>query len=478
MAGVGFELRRLMRTDNLTGLVRAYAHASVVSSGPWLLTVISLATITWLVIDYGTMPELELFRTILIYNFAFSLTLTSPVALLTSRFLSDQIYLKNVELAPGMLLGSLVINFAIQGPIAVAYYALVPDIPSDLAVLAVVNYLTIVALWQIAVFLTALKDFRTITIAFACGIVVATIASIDLASAHGAMGLLGGFTIGLSLIIFIVIARIFAEYRYSLKRPFAFLAYCGSYWQLPLAGLLYGAAIWVDKWIMWFAPEGTRPVAGMATHPFYNSAMFFAYLSIVPALALFMIMTETAFFERYVAYYRTIQRHGSYRQILELQKEISDTLSGNLRNLIVLQGSVTFIAIVIAPQILEMFGAAYHHIGVFRIGVLGAFFHALFLFATIVLTYFDLRRDVLIVNAVFLVGNAAFTFLTWGLGFAYYGYGYFLSALIAGCLALGITWVRLGRLPYLTFVVCNPSVSRPQSAQSRSALAKIETVGN
>jgi uncharacterized membrane protein len=35
MAGIGFELRRLLRKNTLLGLVEAYAYAGVIGSGPW-----------------------------------------------------------------------------------------------------------------------------------------------------------------------------------------------------------------------------------------------------------------------------------------------------------------------------------------------------------------------------------------------------------------------------------------------------------
>ena len=34
MAGIGFELRKLLARDNLLALLRAYAYAGVISSGP------------------------------------------------------------------------------------------------------------------------------------------------------------------------------------------------------------------------------------------------------------------------------------------------------------------------------------------------------------------------------------------------------------------------------------------------------------
>lgn len=34
MAGIGFELRRLLRKNTLVGLIEAYAYAGIIGSGP------------------------------------------------------------------------------------------------------------------------------------------------------------------------------------------------------------------------------------------------------------------------------------------------------------------------------------------------------------------------------------------------------------------------------------------------------------
>ena len=45
MAGIGFELRRMLRKDTLLGLVQAYAYASVIGSGPWVLSIVGILLI-------------------------------------------------------------------------------------------------------------------------------------------------------------------------------------------------------------------------------------------------------------------------------------------------------------------------------------------------------------------------------------------------------------------------------------------------
>ena len=43
MAGIGFELRRILAEDTYTSMVKGYLYSTVISSGPWLMSVLSLA---------------------------------------------------------------------------------------------------------------------------------------------------------------------------------------------------------------------------------------------------------------------------------------------------------------------------------------------------------------------------------------------------------------------------------------------------
>lgn len=105
MAGIGFELRRLTQRDDLMGAVQGYVHSALVSSGPWLFTVIAIAAINIFSQSWASPSELADFRIAIIYSFSFSLVLTGPVMLVATRYLADKIYGASVEQAPGMMLG-------------------------------------------------------------------------------------------------------------------------------------------------------------------------------------------------------------------------------------------------------------------------------------------------------------------------------------------------------------------------------------
>lgn len=459
MAGIGFALRRLTQRDDLLGIAQGYTHSAIVSSGPWLFTILAVGSINLFGIELTSLPELQTFRIVLIYNFAFSLAFSGPVLLVATRYLADMIFRKEVVQAPGMLLASTLILLGSQALIVVPFYTLAVDLAPAIVGAALMNYFLVTGIWMVNVFLTALKDYRSITLAFFVGMLAGGVAALGLAETLGAFGILMGFNLGLALIYFALVARVFAEYPYRIERPFRFLGYFRRYWDLALSGLIYNLAIWVDKWVMWFAPEREVMPSGFISYPIYDGAMFLAYLTIVPAMAVFIVNIETRFFESYQRFYRDIEHHANYARIEQNHQGLMQALLAASRNVIVLQFCLCVTAILVAGPLFDFAGIAPLQIGIFRFGVLGALFHVLMMFVGIILAYFDLRRVMLALQAFYLVTNGLFTWVTLGLGFAWYGYGYFLASLVTLVLGYGLCAWHVGRLPFLTFVRNNASVS-------------------
>ena len=458
MAGIGFALRKLTRRDDLIGIIQGYAHSALAATGPWLFTVAALGAISALTSGGAPVAEIVEFRLVVIYNFAFSLVATGSVMMVATRYLADSIYLKRVEGAIGLFLGTFVLAAAVQLPAVLGFYLVFAELDLAMRLLAIANFFVVSGIWVVSVFLSALKDYASITRSFFLGMVIAAVGAAALAGPLGAPGLLAGFTGGLAVILFALAGRIFTEYPYRVEKPFAFLAYFRKYWDLALAGLVQNLAIWVDKWVMWTAPERDVHPAGFVYYSHYDSATFLAYMTVVPAIAGFVISVETGFFEKYLRFYRDIQRHVTYARIVENQQALVDQVLRGIRNLVILQGSVCFACIAAAPVLFEWSGIPAPQLAMFRIAVMGSFFHVLVMSLTVVLSYFDLRRAVLTVNAVLLLTNGAFTWITLQFGFAYYGYGFFVSAIVTFVVAAVMVGHCLGQLPYLTFVKNNTSV--------------------
>ncbi len=455
MAGIGFALRRLAQQDTLNASLRSQVHAAAVTSGPWLFTVLALAGVELFGAGFLEREELRVFSVVIIYNFAFSLVISGPVVLVVTRHLADKIYARDVEGAPGMLLGALCVLFAMQAVVGVPFYFLAVEMTAGERLLALAGFFLVGGIWLVSAFLSALKSYGSITAAFGFGMATAYALATLLAPRYGAPGMLAGFTAGLAVLFFGLTARVLAEYPYRATDPFGFLPAILRYWEFVLFGFFYNAAIWVDKWIMWFAP-GRMVIAGsMPSHPTYDGAMFLASLSMAPAAALFLIVVETRFFESYLRFYRSIAGHGTAQEIRRNHWEILRVLTEGFRNVAVLQAAVCCLFIMAAPGLIGMARGGLELVPTFRFGVHGALFHTLLLFVIAIISYFDLRGVLLAVSIVFFVLNASLTWMVMELGIGYSGYGYFLAALLTLAFAYAMAARCILRLPYMTFIANN-----------------------
>lgn len=465
MAGIGFELNKLAKRDDLTGIIGAFVYSAFATTGPWLFTVIALACITLLyssgaAVDPDSLALMN-FRGIIVYNFSFSLVLAAPIFLVMTRYLADQIHVKDVTAVPAVMFESLLATYLLQLPVAVWLYGFYVDMPLGLRLNGFANMYLVASVWLLGVFLTALKDYVAVSWAFLSGLAIGIAASYFLSADYHATGMMTGFNIGLAITVFWLIARILSEYPYLLNVDFALKPYFKRYWELLLAGLFYNAAIWVDKWIMWFAPEATILPSNLRFYPDYDNAMFLAFLTLVPSFALFVFNVETHFFHHYRRFYRSILDHASLKQIRKLFRAILGSIYEGARNLILIQGTICLLAILLAPKIFEAINILYMQLGIFRLGVLGAFFHGLMLFATIIMQYFDCRRSIMWIYLYFFASNSVLTLgIMWYFGFEYYGFGYFLSAASSFAISGIALFSHARNLPYHAFITNNNSVRK------------------
>lgn len=459
MAGIGFALKRLTGKDDLLGIGRAYVHATMASTGPWLFTVLSLGAISVLYLNYFTVNQLIDFRIVVVYNFGFSLVLSAPVYMVVTRYLADHIHKKDVTHVPTTMLHSLVLLYFIAIPLAFYYYGFYTEMDLDMRLSAIVNLFLISPVWLLGVYMTALKDYKSVTRAFGVGMSLAIAFSYILKFDYGAVGMLNGFNIGVAWIAFSLIGKIFAEYPYTLVKETKLRDYFAKYWELAVGGLFYNAAIWADKWLMWsYAPEAVTLPSKMTYYPNYDSAMFLSYLTIVPAMAIFIFSIETSFFTRYQRFYYDILEHKPLSVVRKNHRDIISNLFASARNFFIIQGAITLVSILVAAKIFEVMHINYLQIGIFRLGTLGAFFHVLMLFELIALSYFDCRKITLWIQGAYLVLNSVLTLVTIHIGFPLYGYGYFASSMIMFLVTTLALFSHLRNLPYHAFITTNNSL--------------------
>jgi polysaccharide biosynthesis protein PelG len=451
-------LRELARRDDAPGMLLSYAQATLITSGPWLMTVAAVAAVSRLGLDYVDLQTMAVFRSILIYNFALSLVLSGPVLLVATRFLADSRYSGADGFGRGILVSALALVYGVGASAALPFYGLASDLAPAVRIAAVANYFVVAGIWVGAMFQVEQRDIRTMTGVFAVGLAAAVAASIALSVHLGMAGLVWGFTGGLAIVKFALVADVLHRYPGGPIQLTALLGKFRPYRHLAAAGIAAPVAVWGDKWVMWLSQEGRAFGGFMRQYPLYDSTMFLAFLTMVPTIALFAIFLKKDFLQHYRAFYRSIEQHDTWEQIGRNHRRIVRSLMEGSRRLLVLQAVVSATAVVLAPGIIKLAGLHYVQIGMFRLGTLGAGFHIGFLCISILLLYFDLRRPYLWLQLLFAVMSIALTAALLPLGFPFYGLGYFTASVLGFGIALVTLHRAVARLPYLTFVANNPSV--------------------
>lgn len=458
MAGIGFRLKKMLMEDTYASIVKAYLYSAVISSGPWFLSILCLSFLgilsPFVFQGQGTaLLKWEIFGATIVYIFAFSLITTGLFTLVITRFLADKIYLGEDTAIPSTFVSMTIVMIIIQALTGVTFF-LFSNQNFIYASLATTLYVIISCLWIALIFLSASEKYHFITLFFFIGSVVSFVAALLGGKFWDLEGFLAGYTLGQAIIFFGFTYVIFDEFGPPHSLSFEFIEYFEKYYELIFIGALYYVAIWGDKFIFWFSEKGQQIAGLFYNFTTYDSPLFVAYITIVPALAIFLLNIETGFYTEYRAFYEYVMTKKSYQKIHEKKNNMRTLINHSLLELLKVQGMLTFLVVYFAPGILSGLRiTAPLSIQIFRYGAIGAFFHAYVLIMTIILLYFNLRRDTLIIIGLFACTNIGLTFWTKIAGPQYYGLGYLIACGLSFLLSGYFLHRRLNELEYLTFSV-------------------------
>lgn len=446
MAGVGFALQELTKQDNLLGKGRAWLQALLMTSGPWLLTILAIGSIFLLTQGQERGSIIE-FRIILTYNFSLSAVLTAPFAMLATRALADLIFEKEIEKSGSLLVKNLLISQIILFPVGIFFYCFVFNLPTYSIINALFNLHLLGMLWVTSIFLTAVQRFSVATIAFMAGLMITVIGIVFIIPQITTTLALLCFNIGLLIIVGCCLGVVLGDYRLS-SDTMRLLPLFRSYWTYVIGAFCYNAGLWVDKWLFWVAPDSAvLEESGLRYHAAYDTAIFFSLFSIIPAIVYFAIHFETRFFRRFHNYMNTLLKKGTYSDIKNAEGKVNRSMMRGMRSIVVIEGSFCVLLILYAPYIFSLPGFDFLHVNIFRIGVVAAFFQVLTLSLAIILSYFDDRYGYLISQLLFVIINLLATLATLSIGFESYGYGVFVGSF---CSFLYIALRVAGKMGTLT----------------------------
>ncbi|VXC07221.1 exopolysaccharide Pel transporter PelG [Pseudomonas sp. 9Ag] len=454
MAGIGFELRKILSRDSYTATLRAYVYAGLISSGPWVLSIISVMVIG--VMSLGVVvPEL-LIRQFLVsvtYLMASSLIFTGGAQLLFTRFISDRLFEKRQELILPNLIGILLVITISSGVLGFLLLSLLFDQPFLYRLLMLANFVVLCNLWLTIIFLSGMKAYNRILLVMVAGYSLMVLCSFLLRFLK-LDGLLLGLLIGHASLFFMFLFDILREYPAKQLVAFDFFKRKQVYVSLMLTGLCYNLGIWIDKIVFWFNPSTSSHVIGpLRASMLYDLPIFLAYLAIIPGMAVFLVRIETDFAEWYDRVFSAIRGGETLQHIGQLKQQLILSVRQGLLEICKVQGLTVVLLFLIAPKLLAWLGISAYYLPLFYVDLIGVSIQVVFMALLNVFFYLDKRSIVLELCLIFVLLNAVLTVASQHLGPSFFGYGFTLSVLT--CVLLGL--VRLSSsledLEYETFML-------------------------
>ena len=454
MAGIGFELRKILARDSYSSTLRAYVYAGLLSAGPWVLSIISVMLIG--IMSIGVVFPEMLVRQFLVtttYLFATSLIVTGGLQVFFTRFVSDRLFEKKPHVILPNLLGIMLISTIGAGLLAFVLLWWLFDEPFLYRLLVLTNFVTLCNLWLVIIFLSGMKQYNRILLTMLGGYSLMVVSSF-LLRPWGLNGLLFALLLGHATLLFVFLFDILREYRADKLVAFDFLDRKQVFLSLLLSGVCYNMGIWADKFIFWFNPMTSEQIIGpLRASMLYDLPIFLAYLSIIPGMAVFLVRIETDFAEWYERLFDAVREGQTLQHIAQLKSEMTIAIRQGLQEICKVQGITVVLLFLFAPKLLEWLGISHFYLPLFYIDLIGVSFQMLLMALLNVFFYLDKRAIVLELSALFVLLNIALTLLSQYLGPSFYGYGFTVS--LACCVLLGMMRLNktLDDLEYDTFML-------------------------
>jgi uncharacterized membrane protein len=472
VAGIGFELRKMIdQREGFIARVRAYLCAGLISSGPWIMTILTLSALSMGAPRLGVNDDFAMFRALVTYAFAFSLIVQGIGQMAVTRRVADHLYRKEYGRVLPAFSACLLVTALLQTAIGGAFCA-VARFPLALSVVATSLYVIVSLSWLALIWLSVAREYDEVLRAYVYGMLVSVLALAAVGWNGGTAGLLGAYAAGQAFTLLLLLRTIVHGMDTGGARDFSVFSSLREFPPLVGVGLTYNLAIWADKMVFWFS-DGQQAHWLVRFHPLYDTCCFLAYLTVVPALAVNLIRLETSFYEHYRAYYGAILGGMPLATIERKRERMFEDLRESCIRLVRVQGAITVLCIVFAPQIMDLLEMPDVSVRIFRLTALGALFHVLMLITILMQLYFDLRNQAFISSVVFLVLNASLAAWSVGEGIHSYGVGYAAASLLSLLLAYTLLTRSLEKLDFYTFTN-QPIGEDPAGAAAHAAERKAE----
>lgn len=457
MAGIGFELVKRLKEGSYLGLVRAYGLTALIGSGPGLLIIFGLGLVCFFSLfatpSANTVRE---FLTIVIYLFSGSMLASAGLQYTFVRFVADKVFLKEFDTITPNFIGVLFLQFmlslSIALPVVVYFFSHYSWL---LKTLLVSNFILLSLSWIATVLLTGLKSYRRILWAFVFGYSLMIIVHFIFEQRQNELiFLLLEFLLAQFVLLVLLLHTILDFYPTNELIQFEFLDKKNFYYSLVFANFFYTLGFWIDKYLFWFNQDTSYstfpPLRASAV---YDFPMFIAFMSIIPASAVFMLQMESKFSLIYPQVMEAIFKRKNLAEIDLICNQL--VLAGRqaLYSLLKTQACVIIILFLLSSWMFETYHLLPVSWNLLFVLIIGAGLNAILWALLSILYYMTKYLQALYISLVFVVSNGIFTQLSLYAGPWYFGYGYCFSLLLSIAFALALLNKDFKDIGYSTFMM-------------------------
>ena len=453
MAGIGFALRRSLASDSYLGLLRAYAVAALIGSGPWLLSMGSMLFIGIYAERLGQATDVVTqFLGTVTHIMALSLIVAGLLQLLFVRFVADRLFEgRRSEVSPNVV-GALLVLTLGAAAVSGLEVALFLRVQLRIQLLYCGAFVALSDVWLLAALMSGLKRYRSVLGAFGIGYAFIVTSALAL-SRFGLAGYLTGFLLGHGLMLFGMLGLVLREYPSQRLLALDFLDRRQVHLELVAVGGLFNLAVWADKFVFWGNPVTSTALLGPVRYSIiYDVPIFVAYLSVVPGVEVFFVRIEADFAAAYERYFAAVREGETLSELHRLRDELVLSARAGLYDILRVQGITVAVLLLLGAPVIAIFGIPGIYAYLFKVDVVGVGFQTFLLGVFTILFYLDYRRLVLELCALFALSNTLLSLATQALGPRFYGFGFAVAAALTAMLGLKALSRRLDNLEYETFM--------------------------
>lgn len=454
MAGIGFELKKILNKNSLLSVVEAYGLAGIIGSGPWIVSILALLCIGMISLSLLTSPKVIIqFLVIVTYLMAGSLIVSGMFQLLLTRFVSDLIYAKQEQWIVSNLLGAMLVITIVGAIVAISIMLLSPNIDILTKIVICSAFVLLCNQWLTIIFLSGMKEyyqiFFSIMISYSLMVLLTYLLSPD-----SLLGLMIIFTICQAILTFSFLFSIIRSFPPKIIVSFEFLDPKKTFFSLLFCGLFYNLGVWLDKFVFWSRHETSHQVLDFFHASYvYDVPIFIAYLAIVPGMAVFMLKMETDFADKCLNFFAAVRNGATYRHIVLLKNDMIKACQTSIFYIFKVQGITCLLLLLFARDLLRLLGIDVSYLHLLYVDLVGVSLQVLVMAILNVMYYLDKRYEALFLTIFMVCSNFLLAHLSINLGPMFYGYGFAITMLLTTLIGMVLLDKQFASLEYSTFML-------------------------